>query len=174
MLAYEKKTLRQSRKSIMKTFQHDKACSCFALLCLVLIANCQKLGLSSALPVHNKELSIEISTEKTVKFSVEIADTLPTQERGLMFRRNLPANHGMLFIFNQLAFHPFWMKNTYIPLDLIFFDDNFNIIGLIENAKPMSEQLMTIEKPSRYVLEVLAGTVKKYGIEKNSFAHFLE
>lgn len=139
---------------------------------LFLLSHCQRLTMPFTPVNHNKEVSIEIAQGNIIKFSVEIADTAQKREQGLMFRRHLPANEGMLFIFDQLTIHPFWMKNTYLPLDLIFFDDNFRIVGMIENAIPMNDKLMSIEKPSRYVLEVIAGTIKKHGIDINSLARF--
>lgn len=99
-----------------------------------------------------------------VQFDVEIADTPEKREKGLMGRTNLPAQSGMLFIFDFMHDHIFWMKNTLISLDLIFFDDNFRVVGTIENAVPMNLNYLSIGKNSRYVLEVNAGTVKKFGI----------
>ena len=83
--------------------------------------------------------------------------------KGLMFvKEPLLDNNGMLF---DMADHPknhsMWMKNTYIPLDIIFLDENMKIVGFKENNLPHSLKLISINKPSRYVLEMNAGSVKK-------------
>lgn len=119
--------------------------------------------------VLGKELTIEGDTG-FASFSMEVADTEEKRNRGLMFRRYLSPTDAMLFVFDRVDFHKFWMKNTFIPLDLIFLDDNFNVVGTIENLVPFSEQLVGIDVPSRYALEVTAGTVKKFGIKNNAIA----
>jgi uncharacterized membrane protein (UPF0127 family) len=120
--------------------------------------------------VQGKEIVLE-GTFGTIQFVVEIADTSEKREQGLMNRKNLAPHHGMLFIFDTTERHAFWMKNTYIPLDLVFFDEAFKVVGIIENATPMSNTLLRIDKNSRYVLEIPAGSVKKHGINLNTTAH---
>ncbi len=94
--------------------------------------------------------------EKMIKIKVEIADDNEERMKGLMFREKLNANEGMFFIFENEEYLNFWMKNTLIPLDIIFIDKNFEIVG-IKNAVPCLEDsctLYTSAKPSKYVLEV--------------------
>jgi uncharacterized membrane protein (UPF0127 family) len=72
---------------------------------------------------------------------------------------------GMLFDMGQTKIHSMWMKNTFIPLDVIFLDENMHIIGYKENNKPHSLKFISINKPSRYVLEMNAGSVTKLKIK---------
>lgn len=97
-------------------------------------------------------------------FKVEIADNQEERSKGLMFRKDLPLNEGMIFVFPKEEEHFFWMKNTLIPLDIIFIDRDGEIVGLIENASPGEEKLLTVGRDSLYVLEINAGLVKKYDI----------
>jgi uncharacterized protein len=92
-------------------------------------------------------------------FNVEIADTPAKRETGLMFRESLPENQGMLFIFESSGEHDFWMKNTLIPLDMIWIDANLNVAD-IKTAEPCNEsvcQLLAPEKDALYVLEINRG-----------------
>ena len=109
--------------------------------------------------------TVEIATSSGVHvFTVEIADTEAAREKGLMFRKSLPPGHGMLFDFHREAPVGFWMKNTYIPLDMIFIRSNGRIANIAENAKPMSETVIPSDGPVLAVLEVAGGTARKLGI----------
>lgn len=108
---------------------------------------------------------LEIASKNGVHvFAVEIASTPEEQARGLMFRRELPEGQGMLFDFHQEQPTTFWMKNTYIPLDMIFIRGDGRILRIAENTVPLSEALVPSGGPVRAVLEVVAGTAKKLGI----------
>jgi hypothetical protein len=109
--------------------------------------------------------TVEIASKTGVHvFSVEIADTEPEREKGLMYRKSLPDGHGMLFDFHQDQQVGFWMKNTYIPLDMIFIRADGRIASIAWNAEPMSEKVIYSASPVRAVLEVKAGTVSRLGI----------
>jgi uncharacterized protein len=95
---------------------------------------------------------------------VELATNTADRERGLMFRKELPEGHGMLFDFQTEQQVQFWMHNTYIPLDMIFIAADGRIVHIAENAKPMSDDLIPSVRPVRGVLEVIAGTARKFGI----------
>jgi uncharacterized protein len=97
-------------------------------------------------------------------FAVEIARTPAEMERGLMFRDRLPPDHGMLFLYEGERPVSFWMKNTLIPLDLIFADSSGRILQIAERAVPLSTALISSEKPVRAVLEVNGGTAARLGI----------
>ncbi|MBI5525963.1 MAG: DUF192 domain-containing protein [Deltaproteobacteria bacterium] len=101
---------------------------------------------------------------KTLTFEVEVADTPKSREVGLMFRNNLPADRGMIFVFETAEDHHFWMKNTYISLDMIFIGDDLRIAGIIHEAVPENTESRSVGRPSRYVLEVQGGTARKEGI----------
>ena len=105
-------------------------------------------------------------------FLVEVARTRKERERGLMFRKNLAENQGMLFVFPQEKPRWFWMKNTLIPLDMIFIDRNQRIIGIVEQAIPEKEDLLGGWK-SKFVLEINAGLVKKCGIKEGDKVEFI-
>jgi len=86
------------------------------------------------------------------------------RSRGLMFRKELPEGHGMLFDFMQDQPVAFWMHNTYIPLDMIFIRGDGRILRIAENTTPMSDNLVPSGGPVRAVLEVIAGTARNLGI----------
>jgi uncharacterized membrane protein (UPF0127 family) len=85
-------------------------------------------------------------------------------ERGLMFRDRLPPDHGMLFLFADEREVSFWMKNTLIPLDLIFADASGRIVRIAERAVPLSTELIPSQAPVRAVLEVNGGTAERLHI----------
>ena len=109
--------------------------------------------------------TIEIVTKSGVHaFSVELATNDAERERGLMFRKELPEGHGMLFDFQTDRPVSFWMHNTHIPLDMIFIQGNGRVFRVAENAQPMSDALIPSGGPVRAVLEVIAGTARQIGI----------
>jgi uncharacterized membrane protein (UPF0127 family) len=108
---------------------------------------------------------LEIASKSGVHiFGVELAVTPDEQAKGLMFRRELPEKQGMLFDFHREQPTSFWMKNTFIPLDMIFIRADGRILRIAENTVPQSEALVPSGGPVRAVLEVIAGTAKKLGI----------
>src|SRR5215472_4733843 len=119
-----------------------------------------------ASPASAQDLqSLEIASKTGVHvFGVELAVTPEEQAKGLMFRRQLPEKQGMLFDFHREQPTAFWMKNTYIPLDMIFIRADGRILRIAENTKPLSEDLVPSGGPVRAVLEVVGGTAKKLGI----------
>ena len=118
-------------------------------------------------PLHAAELQpLEIVTKSGVRnFSVELAVTDAELDRGLMFRRELPEGRGMLFDFKHDQPLAMWMKDTYIPLDMIFIRSDGSIVRIAENTTPHSTRTLTSGKPARAVLEVIGGSARKLGIE---------
>jgi uncharacterized protein len=109
--------------------------------------------------------TLEIASKTGVHaFQVEMAITPEEKERGLMFRRELPDGQGMLFDFQTDQNVAFWMKNTYIPLDMLFIRGDGRILRIAENTEPLSERNIPSGGPVRAVLEVIGGTAKKLGI----------
>ena len=104
---------------------------------------------------------------------VEIADTMAARELGLMYRQHLAQNAGMLFVFK--APHPltFWMKNTEIPLDMIFADADGVVTGIVANAEPFSERQLSVAGNSQYVLEVNGGFAQRHRIGPGDHLQFL-
>jgi uncharacterized membrane protein (UPF0127 family) len=99
-----------------------------------------------------------------VRVSVELARTEEQRARGLMYRQHLPMDRGMLFLFSKDEIQSFWMKNTLIPLDLIFIKSDLTVAGVVENAEPMTQTPRSVASPSRYVLEVNGGYARQHGI----------
>ena len=97
-------------------------------------------------------------------FSVELAANEAERARGLMFRKELPEGHGMLFDFQREQEVAFWMKDTYIPLDMIFIRGNGRILRIAENTIPLSIQQVPSGGPVRAVLELIGGSARKLGI----------
>ena len=98
------------------------------------------------------------------EFSVEVASEPKERQRGLMYRRSLAPDHGMLFDFGQPQQISMWMKNTYIPLDMLFIDEAGTIVTLAERTTPFSERTIPSGAPVRYVLEINGGRAEALGI----------
>jgi hypothetical protein len=99
-------------------------------------------------------------------FSAEVMRTDEQRARGLMFRRYMPADRGMLFDFKEEQPVMMWMKNTYLPLDMVFIARNGTVINVAENTEPMSERTIPSAGPAYAVLEVNAGTAKRIGLKR--------
>jgi uncharacterized membrane protein (UPF0127 family) len=109
---------------------------------------------------------IEIASKSGAHpFLVELAVNDAERARGLMYRKDLPEGRGMLFDFQREQDVGFWMKNTYIPLDMIFIRADGTIRRIAANTEPLSERSVPAGGPVRYVLEVIGGTARKLGIE---------
>jgi hypothetical protein len=99
------------------------------------------------------------------KFTVEIATTPAQMEQGLMFRRKLAPDAGMLFVFKTPSKASMWMKNTYIPLDMLFIDPEGRVINIAERRVPQSLDTIGAAAPARAVLELNGGTAQRLGIK---------
>jgi uncharacterized membrane protein (UPF0127 family) len=97
-------------------------------------------------------------------FKVEVAATPDEQETGLMYRKTMPADHGMIFPMDPPRPASFWMKNTYLPLDIVFIGPDKRIIRIAENATPLSLDLIDCPEPAAAVLELNGGAAHKLGI----------
>jgi uncharacterized membrane protein (UPF0127 family) len=100
---------------------------------------------------------------KGKRFSVEIADDFQEQAQGMMFRRELARDHGMLFVYDQAQPQAFWMRNCHIPLDILYFDAEARFINGHYNAPPCNAQQCpnyVSDRPAKYVLEVAGGVAK--------------
>jgi hypothetical protein len=107
-----------------------------------------------------------------VDLDIEIADDDYQIQTGLMYRNNLKANHGMLFIFPTEAYKSFYMKNTRIPLDIIYIDKDSAIVNIQKNAVPFDETSLPSSAPIQYVLEVNAGLSEQWGLESGDKIRF--
>ncbi|HSP82321.1 MAG TPA: DUF192 domain-containing protein [Gillisia sp.] len=111
------------------------------------------------------ELSFLKGGEVSGTIDIEIADNAYERETGLMYRKSLGENQGMLFIYPNEAPRSFYMKNTYIPLDLIFYNRDSAVVSIYENAVPLTETSIPSNFPAQYILEINAGKADEWNIE---------
>lgn len=117
---------------------------------------------------------VALETEQgEVTVTVEVVKTRPKIERGLMFREHLPPDGGMLFLMGGETDHTFYMRNTLIPLDMIFITKDMTIAGIVERAEPRTETLRSVGKPSLYVLEVNGGWTAAHQVKPGAKVRFL-
>jgi uncharacterized membrane protein (UPF0127 family) len=98
------------------------------------------------------------------RLEVELMLNEKHQERGLMYRRALADDRGMLFAWNRPTVHTFWMHNTCIPLDMLFIDEEGYVAGIVENAPTLNDEGRSVPCPVTYVLEVNAGWSRQHGV----------
>jgi len=103
----------------------------------------------------------------------ETVSTRPLIEQGLMYRQYLPPDAGMLFIMDSEADHGFYMRNTYVPLDMIYIASDMTVAGVINNAVPFSERRRRVGRPSMYVLEVNGGWAGWHGVMPGARVRFI-
>lgn len=115
-------------------------------------------------------VEIRPSGGRPVTVTVEVADTPEKRQVGLMHRDHLPASAGMLFVFEDEAVQTFWMKNTRIPLDMLFIGGDGRVRGCVERAEPFTETPRSVPVPVRYVLEVNAGFCAAHDVRPGDLA----
>jgi uncharacterized protein len=138
---------------------------------LLIITSCKKEQ-RTVKPIVYKfkkegELSLFKSTSDSLiaKFDIEIADNEYETQTGLMHRKSMANNKAMLFIFTDMRIRAFYMKNTYIPLDIIYLDKDSLIVSIQENAKPLDETSLPSGVPAQYVLEINGGLSQQWSIK---------
>ncbi len=147
--------------------------SCFTLLILLIIQNNNVIVIDPDQENSESSLWKILVGENREEIFVEIADSDSEQTAGLMFRNNLPENQGMLFIFKEEEIRSFWMKNTYISLDIIFLNSEKEVINFYESAEPLNETKKYISaSPCKYVLEVNGGWSKNHSLEEGDKIEF--
>ena len=113
------------------------------------------------------------SKNHTIKI-IKIGKSHEEKRKGLMYVKNkLPENSGMLFVYKYPTKLSFWMKNTYIDLDILFLDKNYRVLGSLENMKKHSLESRSIDELSNYAIELNAGTIKTNNIKKNDFVRLI-
>ena len=138
-------------------------------LAVLLAALCAAAGAQAGPKVEPLDI---VTATGLHHYQVEIADDDASRERGLMYRRQMPANHGMLFEFPTRAPVTFWMKNTYLPLDMVFIDADGTVRGVYEHAKPMSERLIPSGDAVTAVLELNADQASAIHLEAGDKVRF--
>ena len=114
----------------------------------------------------HERISIYFKTQQQAKFCVELAINNEERQRGLMFRKGMELSDGMMFVYERPQSVSFWMKNTSIPLDIIFADEAGVITKIFENARPFSTASIFGGYDVQYVLEINAGLAKSLDIKK--------
>ena len=116
-----------------------------------------------------KKSGLIISTSKKTCYllSIWVAHSIKEKARGLMYVRNMPEQSGMLFVYTESDQRSMWMKNTYIPLDIIFIKNSETISSIARDTEPLSLKSIRSTEPVNYVLEINAGMTKKMGLAPN-------
>lgn len=142
-------------------------------LCLALVFGLAA-GSVSVTPVLAQELKLPVETLTATAsgqdhvFQVEVADTDEERALGLMYREEMPEDHGMLFVFPEAGDRYFWMKNTPLPLDIIFASETGKVVHVAANTTPFSERIIPSRGAAKYVLELNAGMAERLGIGPGS------
>jgi uncharacterized protein len=141
----------------------------FATTALLALLGCVPSGAQWAMS------RAEVVFPNGTRVKVEIADTPQLTQRGLMFREHLAEDEGMLFIFDELAFRPFWMKNTLIPLDMIWLDENRRVVSIAHSVPPCKADPCPNFSPtadSLYVIEVVSGFARRHKVREGDVIEF--
>ena len=133
---------------------------------LAMACVCATLGLSACVARASGPY-VELDGHR---FQIEIAADEASRERGLMFRESMPSDHGMLFVFDDAQVRTFWMKNTHIPLDILYFDQNYKLVSVQRRVPPCLNSGNNCpgypsEGEARYALELNAGMADKFGVK---------
>ena len=144
-------------------------------LAAIIIGMAGILSIPSDAKLEAVEFPIGTIKIDEIVLEVQIADTEPRRVRGLMFQEELPYNEGMLFVFEKSGIHSLWMLNMQFPLDMIWFDEDGNVIHIVTDVPPCKSALETVtctvtssDKNALYILEVTTGFVEQFGITNNS------
>lgn len=136
----------------------------FFLLFLGIILHSQKLSAESA-PLPTAPLYVK-SKNRCIKYTVEVADTAHKRAEGLMFRKSLAADNGMIFVHSESLPWPMWMANTLIPLDMVFIDEKGVIQHIRHQVPAQSRSIVRPPQAVRHVLEIPSGSVKNLRIKE--------
>ncbi len=131
------------------------------LFVVILFGSCRK---TESFKKEGELIFVTGSSEQK-KINIEIADIKHKRNIGLMNRKYLEKNNGMLFIYDTSYKRFFWMKNTYIPLDIIYVDNKFHVVSIQENTEPLLEKKYPSYKKAMYVVEVNAGFCNMHNIK---------
>ncbi len=136
----------------------------FMLAGMAQVRRARALGVARFLPL------MIYSSGRLLTLRVEVADTRELRMRGLMFRQRLPRGQGMLLLWRRPSMAALWMKNTRMPLDMVFFDSGGIIVHIHENARPGDLTPVSAGRPVRAVLEIAAGEARRLGLKKGDRA----
>lgn len=157
------------------------------IVCLALAAACRRQPsppeLSSETPpaqdaaparpaVQGPAIVLHTRGGQRVPVQVEVARTDAQRMRGLMFRREMAESAGMIFLFPGESHQTFWMRNTLIPLDMLFIKADHTVLGIVENATPKTDTQRKVSGDSQFVLELNGGAAKKFGLKAGQQVKF--
>ena len=135
-----------------------------SFLCLALLAADPGLAQSQLQTFEKDRIRLALQNGEEHEFQVELAVTWEQKAQGLMYRQAMPEDHGMLFLYESEGPRSMWMKNTYIPLDILFIGRDGRIVFIAERTVPLSLSTISSKGPAKAVLELNGGTVAKLGI----------
>ena len=146
--------------------------SCLGLFSLTLFAVMPGLSVSAE---QTEKIEVQIVTVQGAQYSfqLELAHTPKTRAKGLMHRQHLAENGGMLFIWPETATRLFWMKNTPVSLDILFFDQTGRLVYLHPSAVPYSLQTISSLQPVKYVVEIKGGYARRHAIETGAYLNII-
>ena len=143
------------------------------LLLAAILGGCTRAPAPAQGGAQPPAVVLQLRSGVEVQVNVELARSEGERARGLMYRRSLDAGSGMLFVFPHPDRLKFWMRNTYIPLDMIFLDEDHRVVYVEENAAPMTDTPRGPEEHAPFVLEVRGGWARAHGIEPGVVARFV-
>jgi uncharacterized membrane protein (UPF0127 family) len=115
---------------------------------------------------------LETPPRAPLTIQAEVASTDGQRQMGLMFRESMADDEGMLFLFPTERHNAFWMHNTLIPLDMLFIDSDWKVVGVVANATPLTDDSRAVGKMSQYVLELNAGAAARHGLGEGTEVRF--
>jgi len=124
-------------------------------------------SIAEAQPLERVDLVL-LTDHQTTVIDAEIVDTPRTRAKGLMFREDLAQGQGMVFVFQKEAPRSFWMKNTPLSLDILFFDSEGQFINGHYHTVPFSKDSLRSDRPAQYAVEILAGEAKRLGLSEKT------
>ena len=143
----------------------QKPSSFAGLFAVVFLLSCGELIPADPVKtLYRENLSIESNTGEKHHFHVELADSPEERSMGLMYRKEMGADEGMLFLYSQQQYVTMWMHNTFLPLDMIFISSDGKVMNIVERTVPQSKTTISSGMAVIAVLELNAGTVSKHGI----------
>ena len=136
------------------------------------VAVCCVILLGVAACRAEPRVTIATRDGRQIGFAVEIADTPSKRALGLQYRNDLAPDRGMIFLFPVESIQSFWMKNTPLPLDMIFINRDLKIVGIVEQTVPFSLDSRSVNAPSQFVLEINGGLAKRHGMNAGDSVRF--
>lgn len=148
-----------------------KQCLYLVMISMLVFVGCKDKTTAESIKTEkiafSKEGTLQIIRDTIVltKLDVEFAKSDYEVQTGLMYRDTMEEKQGMLFVFDDVEIHSFYMKNTEIPLDIIYIDENLSIVSFQKNARPFDETGLSSKVPIKYVLEINGGLADQWGLQ---------